>query len=273
LGILDVLEQQDTSTQGSRTYGVVIGVVADNQDPDGLGRVKLRFPWKDDADESTWARIATFMTGRDRGSWFLPEVDDEVLVAFEHGDVQHPVVLGSLWNGVDTPPENNSDGQNNIRKIKSRSGHELIFDDTSSAEKVTIKSQSGHSITLDDAPGSGKIIIETAGGHSLTFDDTAGSGKIELKTSAGVSATLTDVPPSLTVQDGSGNTTKLEPSGVTVNAAAKVTITASAVEITGGMVTVNAGMTTFSGVIQAQTVIASAGVVSPMYTPGAGNIW
>lgn len=272
MGLLDVLDQPSLSRQGSRIYGVVIGVVADNQDPDGLGRVKLRFPWKDDADESTWARIATFMAGKDRGSWFLPEIGDEVLVAFEHGDVQMPYVLGSLWNGVDTPPETNSDGENNIRKVKSRSGHELIFDDKVGAEKVTIKSQSGHSITLDDAPAAGKIVIETAGGHSITLDDTPGSGKIELKTAGGVKATLTDVPPSLTVQDGSGNTTKLEPSGVTVTAAAKVTINASAVEIAGGMVTVNAGMTTFSGVIQAQTVIATS-VVSASYTPGAGNIW
>src|SRR5262249_39229390 len=102
----------------NRFYGVVVGVVTNNQDPDDMHRVKVRFPWlsKDtERVESNWARVAAPMTGRGRGQYFLPEVDDEVLVAFEHGQIDHPFVIGSLWNGQDTPPDSNADGQSHHR--------------------------------------------------------------------------------------------------------------------------------------------------------------
>ena len=89
--------------RNGRILGVVTGVVTNNKDPDKLGRVKVRFPWLSDTDESWWARVASPMAGKDRGVFFLPEVDDEVLVAFEHGDPRFPYVIGALWNGS-TPP-------------------------------------------------------------------------------------------------------------------------------------------------------------------------
>ena len=87
-----------------KIYGVVIGIVTNNQDPDKLGRVKVQFPWLSNEDESFWARIASPMAGDKRGIYFLPEVDDEVLVVFEHGDMRFPYVIGALWNGQDSPP-------------------------------------------------------------------------------------------------------------------------------------------------------------------------
>ncbi|HEV8320835.1 MAG TPA: phage baseplate assembly protein V, partial [Myxococcota bacterium] len=100
---------------------VVIGVCTNNKDPEGLGRIKVKFPWLEASEESHWARVCQFMTGGGRGMWIIPEVDDEVLVAFEHGDVHFPYVLGSLWNGVDRPPSVsglNADGKNNIRAFQ-----------------------------------------------------------------------------------------------------------------------------------------------------------
>jgi len=85
--------------------GIVIGVVTDNSDPEGWGRVKVKYPWQEDNIVSHWARMATPMAGNGRGIEFLPEVNDEVVVAFEHGDMHRPFVLGALWNGVDAPPE------------------------------------------------------------------------------------------------------------------------------------------------------------------------
>jgi len=111
-------------------HGVVVGIVTNNKDPEDLGRIKVNFPWRGIQDESIWARIATLMAGQDRGSYFLPEIGDEVLVSFEHGDIHQPYVIGSLWNGQDKPPETNSDGKNNNRLIKSRSGHKFIFNDS-----------------------------------------------------------------------------------------------------------------------------------------------
>ncbi len=121
-----------------RFYGVSFGIVTNNKDPDGLGRVRLRLPWLADDAESTWARVATPMAGSGRGCYFLPEVDDEVLVAFEHGSPESPYVLGGLWNGKDKPPASNSEGKNDIRMIKSRSGHVIRLIDTGGSEQIEI---------------------------------------------------------------------------------------------------------------------------------------
>jgi uncharacterized protein involved in type VI secretion and phage assembly len=124
--------------KASRIYGMVIGVVTNLKDPEGLGRVKVKFPWLSEKDESHWARIVTPMAGKERGFYFLPEVDDEVLVAFEHGIAEMPYVVGALWNGKDKPPEKNDDGENNLRTIKSRSGHIIRLNDKKGEEKIEI---------------------------------------------------------------------------------------------------------------------------------------
>lgn len=132
-----------SSDTTSRFFGVTIGLVTNNQDPDKLGRVKVRFPWLSDQDESHWARVVSPMAGKERGLFFLPEVDDEVLIAFEHGMAEFPYVIGSLWNGKDKPPDTNADGKNNFRFIKSRSGHIIRLDDTDGAEKIEVIDKTG----------------------------------------------------------------------------------------------------------------------------------
>jgi len=119
--------------------GLVEALVVDNEDPESMGRVKLKFPTLPDMPESYWARLVMPMAGADRGWMTIPEVDDEVLVAFVHGDINHAIVLGSLYNGVDTPPYANDDGDNNLRVFKSRSGHTLTFDDSSGSELISLK--------------------------------------------------------------------------------------------------------------------------------------
>ena len=151
MSLLEVLTDENQAYNRARKInGVVVAKVTNNEDPNDMGRVKVTFPWLSDQNESFWARIATVMAGPDRGTYFLPEVDDEVLVAFEHGDIHYPYIVGALWNGVDTPPESNSDGKNNRRLIKSRSGHMIILDDTDGEEKIEIidKAQK-NTITID----------------------------------------------------------------------------------------------------------------------------
>ena len=109
--LLDVLHPPSNNEQQGRFYGVAIGIVSNNQDPKNLGRVRMKFPWLSDDHESDWSRMASPMAGGGRGAYFLPEVEDEVLVAFEHGDVRCPYVVGGMWNGQDAPPANNSDGR------------------------------------------------------------------------------------------------------------------------------------------------------------------
>ncbi len=185
MNLLDLLSPGDESAaaRAGKFYGVVVGIVTNNQDPDNYGRVKVKFPWLADTDESYWARQAVLMAGGTRGTYFLPEVDDEVLVAFEHGDVRFPFVLGALWNGVDAPPRDNSDGKNNQRVIHSRAGHELVFNDEDGKEQVEIKTKAGHQILLDDASGSEKITIkDKSGNNSIVLDSAQNSVALEGKT-------------------------------------------------------------------------------------------
>jgi uncharacterized protein involved in type VI secretion and phage assembly len=170
-----------------RTFsGVVIGIVTNNQDPEKLARVKVKFPWLSNEDESYWARIAAPMAGKDRGTFFLPEVDDEVLVVFEHGNLQFPYILGALWNGKDAPPATNDDGKNNVRVIKSRSGHVIRLNDEEGKETIEIidKSQK-NSLIIDTAKNTITLttdqdIILSASQGTIKLD----AQKIEIKSSA-----------------------------------------------------------------------------------------
>ena len=179
-------------TEG-RIYGVVIGIVTNNQDPDGLGRIKVRFPWLSGEVESNWARVAAPMAGNGRGLYTLPEPEDEVLVAFEHGSAEHPYVLGALWNGKDKPPVSNDDGDNNVRVFKSRSGHVVRLDDTAGAEKIEIMDGAGtESLVFDTAASTitltadMDVVIESKNGtlkltgkNGVEITSPGGPGKLE----------------------------------------------------------------------------------------------
>lgn len=176
----------EKSEQDNEGGYIVIGIVTDNVDPENLGRIKVKYPWMMD-EASYWARIASPMAGSARGFYFLPEVDDEVLIAFEHGDIHRPFMIGALWNGVDKPVENNdvavTGGKVVHRVIKTRKGHILMLQDTDDEEHVKITTQGGHFMILDDNKSLKKIEVHTAGGHVLVMDDT--NKKITLTDSAG----------------------------------------------------------------------------------------
>jgi len=140
---------QDDSSNPFVINGVLIGIVMDNKDPEKLGRVKVKYPLLEQTLESGWVRKVSFMTGNGYGGYFLPEVGDEVLLSFQFGDINHPFVIGTLWNGVDKPSQTNEDGQNNIREIKSRSGHVIKLNDKAGEETIEIVDKSAqNSITI-----------------------------------------------------------------------------------------------------------------------------
>jgi phage protein D/phage baseplate assembly protein gpV len=166
--------------------GMMIGLVTDNQDPGGQGRVKVKFPALSSEHASTWAPVVVPGGGAKRGIEFLPEINDEVLVAFEQGDVNHPYVLGGLWNGVDEPPEANGDiitnGRVQKRIIRSRLGHTITLDDSDSGGGITIQDKSGNKIVLDTASNAltievnGNVSVKAAGNLSLEA-----SGQVQIK--------------------------------------------------------------------------------------------
>jgi uncharacterized protein involved in type VI secretion and phage assembly len=150
MSLVDMMIGQTGSGGEKGIKSVAIALVTNNQDKENLGRIKVKYPWRNNEDESYWARIMTFMAGNDMGGYFLPEVGDEVLVAFENGDIDHPIILGSLWSGKMKPPETNSDGKNNRRLIKSRSGHLIILDDKDGSEKIEVIDKSGKNLLRID---------------------------------------------------------------------------------------------------------------------------
>lgn len=182
---------------GGRWYGCYVALVTDLNDPDGQGRVKISLPWAPDTDGGgyeAWARIATLMAGNNRGSWFIPDVDDEVLIAFEGGDPRRPYVLGSLWNGQDAPPETmDGAGQNNRKVIRSRNGVKLTLDDANGQEQFIVETPGGQRITLKDGPGS--VVVEDSSGNSVKLEIAGITVQASAKVT--INASLVEVSASL----------------------------------------------------------------------------
>lgn len=192
MSVFDLLKAEES--EGGRVDGIALALVTNNKDPQGLGRVKVKYPWREDGQDSTWARIAFPMAGNDRGMHFLPEVGDEVLVAFDKGNIDHPYVLGALWNGKDKPPANNSDGENNTRRIRSRSGHQITLFDKSGQENVEIKTKGGHRVLMDDTGGSAKIeISDGTGSNKIVIDSAQKSITIQSGLSLKIKAQSIDI--------------------------------------------------------------------------------
>jgi uncharacterized protein involved in type VI secretion and phage assembly len=167
---LELLALLNPEPQRALISGLVVGVVTDNQDPNGDGRVKVRFPSLSKTETSDWARVVAVGGGAQRGIEFLPEVDDEVLVGFELGDVHFPYVLGGLWNGHDAPP---------TRSNQLISGGKV--------QKRIIRSRTGHTITLDDSEG-GSVSIVDKNGNKVVLDSQTNTLTIEVKGDATLKA-------------------------------------------------------------------------------------
>lgn len=219
MNLLELLNDQVDSYAGAgKIYGVVVGIVTNNQDPENLGRVKVKYPWLSDSEESHWARMATLMAGKDRGSFYLPEVDDEVLLAFELGDVRFPYVVGMLWNGKDTPRYNNSDGKNDERVITSRSGHEFVFNDNDQQGKVVIHTKKNHIITLDDSTGGEKIsIVDKTGSNSVEIDSVQNSIAVKSGLKLTIESQVIEIKAGATMKIEAGATMTIKGAIVMIN--------------------------------------------------------
>jgi uncharacterized protein involved in type VI secretion and phage assembly len=211
-----------------RHFGLYPALVTNVVDPDGLGRIEVKFPWLGGAaggsDVRAWATLLTPYADHEQGIQVLPEVDTQVVVGFEAGDLRRPYIVGACWNGRETMPESPSE-PNNKRLWKTRSGSLLEFDDTDGASKVTLSMKSGHRVVLSDA--SQEVTVVHSNGSSITIN---ASGQIRIQANA-------------------------------------------TVEVTAAALNVHCPTATFDGLVNCTTLVASVGVVSPSYTPGAGNVW
>jgi uncharacterized protein involved in type VI secretion and phage assembly len=155
--------QESASTADSKMFGVEIGIVTNVQDADQLGRVKVCFPRLPGKPESDWVRVVQPAAGAGRGFYWIPEVNDEVLVAFERGEAHRPYVVGALWNGKDKPMKNSYTADNTTRMIQTKSGHQIILDDKKGAEKIVIADKSGNRTMTFDVKNK-KFLIEAKEG-------------------------------------------------------------------------------------------------------------
>ena len=176
MSIMEAAPRETAVESGGLLKGVAIALVTQNKDPDGLCRVKVRFPWHEKPSESYWARLSMPMAGNERGFVTIPEVGDEVLVAFEREDLRFPYILGALWNGKDKPPRHNDDGKNDKRIFQSRKRHYLLFDDGTKGV-VELRHEKGRKVTFDDDG----FVVQDEQGNQVKVDSNSGARTIEAK--------------------------------------------------------------------------------------------
>jgi uncharacterized protein involved in type VI secretion and phage assembly len=213
--------------RADKNMSFTLGIVVDNNDPEGQGRIKVKLPTLSDSVQTFWSRVMAPSAGKDRGFFWLPEIEDEVMVGFLGGDPSQPIILGALWNGMDSPPKSNSDvleGSKVAKRLmKSRSGHVIQFDDTSGDEKVEIEDKNGNKIVFEC--NTDKLTIEFSGDIEMTSKKN-----INIKAMMGVSIEAG------TTFSAKGNAmASLESTGAT-------SIKGTTTQIQGTPVTVNASL-------------------------------
>ena len=187
-----LVQGRASDTSPRSLSGVVTAIVTDNKDPDSTGRVRVALPWLDAEHVSGWARVSYPGAGPERGMTFLPEVNDEVLVAFHHGNPGRPVVIGGLYNGKDKFPDHKGAGHTDRGKTVHRGlftdQHKLAFVDKAGEEAITLGLRDkSYQITLDkkgtviSIGSDGKVDVKAKSGVTIT----AVSGNIELVAKAG----------------------------------------------------------------------------------------
>jgi uncharacterized protein involved in type VI secretion and phage assembly len=216
-----------------RYFGVAIAIVTDNVDPEKQGRVKVRFPWYDDRTESGWCRVVYLNAGPGHGFIAVPERDTEVLVAFEHGDMRRPYVLGALYNGVDAPPtDRQQDSEKDEKLFQTHAGNRILLRDTAGDTLIEVETKGGQKLTLRDQGNSGgtAITAETSGGYTLALDEqarkatlTTGSGQPTVELDAGANK--------ITITTGSGQSVTIDGTGTLTLEATTVKVEATQVEL------------------------------------------
>jgi uncharacterized protein involved in type VI secretion and phage assembly len=210
--LVDTGPQETAHESGGYVKGVAVGVVTQNKDDEHLCRVKIRYPWHEKPRESYWARLASPMAGHDRGLVMIPEVGDEVLVAFEREDVRFPYVLGVLRNGKETSPYVNDDGNNDVRIVQSRKKHLLRFDDGAKGV-VELAHEKGRKIVFDDDG----FVVQDEKGNMVKVDSNSGAMTIEAKGQLNIKAATLTIESKGTLELKAGGTLTIRGMQVAIN--------------------------------------------------------
>ncbi len=210
--LLETAPKETAHESGGYVKGVAVAVVTQNKDDESLCRVKIKYPWYDKPRESYWARLASPMGGNDRGLVMIPEVGDEVLVAFEREDVRFPYVLGVLRNGKEKSPFVNDDGKNDIRILQSRKKHYLRFDDGSKGV-VELAHEKGRKIVFDD----NGFAVQDENGNVVKVDSSSGAMTIEAKGQLNIKAATITIESTGTLELKASATLTIQGSMVNIN--------------------------------------------------------
>ena len=229
----EVFADRDRQRRDHSVQGIAIGKVTGRM---GDGTYELRYLSMGSDAPSAPARMMMPNAGNQRGMYWMPEVGDEVVVAFEGGDSNAPIILGALFNSESPVPDQaRPSNENNVRTIVSRSGHEITLDDSPAAGKVTIKTKQGRSLTLDDTPP-GKVKLETPMGISIEMDDATGTLKLKAPTaivleSAALQLSVGGMSVAPGASAGTGTLSISVPAAVSIQSAA-ISLQAAAIALT-----------------------------------------
>lgn len=263
--------------QGTQT-AIVVGPSGEEIFTDKYGRVKVQFHWdregKNDEKSSCWVRVGTVWAGKQWGVVHIPRIDQEVIVDFLEGDPDQPIIIGSVYNAREMPPYKLPDNktQSGIKSRSSLKGgsdnfNEFRFEDKKGEEEIYLHAEKDWTIKVEhdktqEIDHDETLTVQNNRTTTVTMDHSE---------TVGVNQTIT-VGANQSITVGASQSTTVTAS-ITITAGAGITISAGApITITAPMITLNAAMVQVSGVVQCATLVTNS-VVSPVYTPGAGNIW
>lgn len=224
-------------------YSVTTGKVVENWDSKHPGMVKVElFLGEEGKNQTDWVRVAQPYAGNGFGFYFLPEVGDEVVLAFNLGDRDHPIVIGSLWNQVDKLPDKTAQEKNFVKRLRTKGGHELVFTEEGGKETLNLHTPGNLTLSMEDE---NKVINITDGdGKNLVTID----GKNGAVTVAAAKKMVLDVGSGTLTLDGQGKSATLKMPTINIEAGQNLNIKGQNVKINGTMMNINA-----SGNLEAKT--------------------
>jgi Uncharacterized protein conserved in bacteria len=235
MGLFDELYGQSESSGERRMFSVTTGKVVKNWDSKHPGMVQVElFLSESGKNRTDWVRVAQPYAGKERGAYFLPEVGDEVVLAFNEGDRDHPIVLGSLWSQANTPPKGAPGEKNEIKTIRTQGGNELTFSDKKDKESVLVRTKGGLSVVLEDES---KTITIRDGSKKNLVTINGKDGAITVKASKKL---VLDVGSGTLTLDGQGKKATLKMGTISIEAGQSLTLKGQNVKLEGSMASLKA---------------------------------